>query len=49
MVIACGEVKFLRDFLCDTPVAQKVQTSAAIRGTVRFYKKNYVKDIKISK
>ena len=49
MVIACGEVKFLRDFLCDTPVAQKVQTSAAIRGTVRFYKRNYVKDIKISK
>ena len=33
MVIACGEVKVLRDFLCDTPAAEKVHTSATIRRT----------------
>ena len=38
MVIACGEVKLLRDFnfLCDTPVSEKVHASETTsqRGTV---------------
>ena len=34
MVIACGEVKILRDFLCDTPPMSQV--SAYISGDNRY-------------
>ena len=47
-IIVCGEVKLLRDFLCDIPVSQKVHTSATIRDAVRFFFKICVNDFKIS-
>ena len=47
-VIACGEVKLLRDLLCDILVSQKLHTSATIRDAVRLFFKICVNDFKIS-